>query len=117
MLQGFGAWASNLGSGKRSAADSSEPITHYPTMPRVLFALFVLAAWPSLADAQIYSWVDANGTRVLSDRKLDAPSNVYEVSGAPAYRTTMAVASTGPLSMYDAIVDEHATQHSLRPEL
>jgi soluble lytic murein transglycosylase-like protein len=84
---------------------------------RLVVGVLLCAVWPSVADAQIYSWVDANGTRVLSDRKLDAPSDVYEVIGAPSYRTTTAVATTGRFSMYDAIVEEHATRHSLRPEL
>jgi soluble lytic murein transglycosylase-like protein len=84
---------------------------------RLFFLVLIAAAAPSVAHAQIYSWVDANGTRVLSDRKLDAPADVYEVIGAPSYRTTTAVATTGRFSMYDAIVDEHATRHSLRPEL
>jgi soluble lytic murein transglycosylase-like protein len=86
---------------------------------RLLLVVLLVAAAPSVAHAQIYSWVDANGTRVLSDRKLDAPSDVYEVIGAPSYRTTTAVATTGrsSSSMYDTIVEEHATRHSLRPEL
>jgi soluble lytic murein transglycosylase-like protein len=88
-------------------------------MPRARLLLLVLlsAAAPSAAHAQIYSWVDANGTRVLSDRKLDAPSDVYEVLGAPSYRTTTAVATTERFSIYDAIVEEQATRHALRPEL
>src|SRR5687768_3672249 len=84
---------------------------------RLLFLVLIAAGLPAVAHAQIYSWVDANGTRVLSDRKLDAPSDVYEVIGAPSYRTTTAVATTGRFAMYDAIVEEHATRHSLRPDL
>jgi soluble lytic murein transglycosylase-like protein len=79
--------------------------------------MLIAAATPSAAHAQIYSWVDANGTRVLSDRKLDAPSDVYEVIGAPSYRTTTAAVATERFSMYDGIVEEHATRHALRPEL
>ena len=44
--------------------------------------------WPSQADAQIYAWRDANGTLVLSDRSIDAPTDVYKVAGAPRYVTT-----------------------------
>src|SRR5687768_11202996 len=84
---------------------------------RLLLVVLLVTAAPSVAHAQIYSWVDANGTRVLSDRKLDAPADVYEVIGAPAYRTTTAVATTGRFALYDALVEEHATRHSLRPEL
>ena len=56
---------------------------------RILFAVVTLACLlPRPASAQIYAWRDANGTLVLSDRKIDAPTDVYVVAGAPAYRTT-----------------------------
>ena len=40
-----------------------------------LFAALVAWTWPSQADAQIYAWRDANGTLVLSDRSIDAPTD------------------------------------------
>ena len=45
-----------------------------------LFVALVAWTWPSQADAQIYAWKDANGTLVLSDRSIDAPTAVYKVS-------------------------------------
>jgi soluble lytic murein transglycosylase-like protein len=83
----------------------------------VLFAALVLPLSPRHADAQIYAWRDANGTLVLSDRKLDAPADVYEVEGAPAYRSTKPAASSSARERYEPLVQEYASRQSLRPEL
>ena len=82
-------------------------------------ALLALAATllPAPADAQIYAWRDANGTLVLSDRELDTPTKIYEVPGAPAYRTTTAQAADASAPRFDAFVVAHAQRHALRPEL
>ena len=69
------------------------------------------------ADAQIYAWRDANGTLVLSDRSIDAPTDVYVVEGAPTYRTTRPAVPTGAVDGYDHLVVEHAGRQGLRPEL
>ena len=76
----------------------------------------MIAGLSTPAAAQIYAWRDARGTLVLSDRELDTPTKVYEVPGAPAYRTT-ADAQPGAGPRFDAFVVEHARRHSLRPEL
>jgi soluble lytic murein transglycosylase-like protein len=83
----------------------------------VLGGALVLALWPRHADAQIYAWRDANGTLVLSDRKLDAPAEVYEVAGAPTYKSTKPAASPSVRDRYEPLVQEYAARHSLRPEL
>ena len=85
-------------------------------------AALVLAAMalvPATAAAQIYAWRDANGTLVLSDRELNTPTKIYEVPGAPTYRTTTAAAADRPASAprFDDIVVAHAQRHSLCPEL
>jgi soluble lytic murein transglycosylase-like protein len=78
--------------------------------------LAAAALIPARADAQIYAWRDANGTLVLSDRELNTPTKIYEVEGAPAYRTTTAHVTSGA-PRFDDIVVAHAQRHSLRPEL
>ena len=84
--------------------------------PRALLAgILLLAAWPHQAEAQIYYWRDANGTVMLSDRKVDAPTRVYEVAGAPAYVTTKPASGAG--ARFEPLVLEHAARQSLRPEL
>ena len=75
--------------------------------------------WPSQVDAQIYAWRDANGTLVLSDRSIDAPTTVYKVSGTPSYVTTRPAEDDGVSedSRYEPLIQEHATRRALRPEL
>ena len=88
-------------------------------MPQLSSAfVFTLAAavlMPGAANAQIYAWRDASGTLVLSDRSLDAPTTVYEVHGAPSYRTTKPV--SGRASEYEGLVQQYAAKTALRPEL
>ena len=81
----------------------------------ILVAALFTAVAPGAANAQIYSRIDANGTLVLSDRKIDAPTKVYEVNGAPAIRTTKPMSAAA--ARYDAIVQAHASKQGLRPEL
>jgi soluble lytic murein transglycosylase-like protein len=84
-----------------------------------LFVALVAWTWPSQVDAQIYAWRDANGTLVLSDRSIDAPTTVYKVSGTPSYVTTRPAEDEGVSedSRYEPLIQEHATRRALRPEL
>jgi soluble lytic murein transglycosylase-like protein len=89
-------------------------------MPLRALLLGVLAfwSWPAQADAQIYAWRDSNGTLVLSDRTIDAPTDVYKVEGAPSYVTTRpAEQPSTTRERYEPLIQEHATRQSLRPEL
>lgn len=87
-------------------------------MTRVLIAAaFLIAVWPSRADAQIYAWRDANGTLVLSDRSIDQPTAVYEVEGAPRYVSTTPVEAQSTRELYEPYIVEHSALQSLRPEL
>jgi soluble lytic murein transglycosylase-like protein len=78
-------------------------------------ATAVLVASP--ADAQIYAWRDANGTLVLSDRKLDQNARTFAVPDAPGIRATRPVASRATRNRYEPLIMEHAARHSLRPAL
>jgi len=82
-------------------------------------AVCAVVLLPAPAAAQIYSWRDAHGTLVLSDRALDTPTKIYEVPGAPAYRTTTAAAAIVPTARerFESFVLAHAQRHALRPEL
>lgn len=88
-----------------------------PAFRIAALVLAVTAILPVTAAAQIYAWRDASGTLVLSDRELNTPTAIYEVPGAPAYRTTTATAADRPAARFDDIVVSHAQRHSLRPEL
>src|SRR5687768_11820667 len=81
----------------------------------LLLATLAAALAPSAAEAQIYAWRDVSGTLVLSDRKLDTPTAVYEVDRAPAYRATKPVSTRA--SQFEHLVQEYASRESLRPEL
>jgi soluble lytic murein transglycosylase-like protein len=74
-------------------------------------------SWPLTAQAQIYAWRDANGTLVLSDRALQAPTQIYEVPGSPAYVTTTKPVEPTARERFDDIVVEHASRHALRADL
>jgi len=85
-----------------------------------IVALIVTASTllPDAAQAQIYAWRDANGTLVLSDRKLDANAATYEVPGAPQIRATRPiVAEPGARERYEPLIQEHAARQTLRPDL
>jgi soluble lytic murein transglycosylase-like protein len=83
----------------------------------LLITALAISTWPSQADAQIYAWRDANGTLVLSDRAIDAPTDVYTVAGAPSYVTTRPVEDQSQHDRFEPLIQEHATRRSLRPEL
>ena len=83
----------------------------------VLLTALAVWTWPSQADAQIYAWRDANGTLVLSDRAIDAPTDVYKVAGAPNYVTTRPAEDLSEEDPYEPLIQEHANRQSLRPEL
>ena len=83
----------------------------------LLLPALALCAWPTQADAQIYAWRDANGTLVLSDRAIDAPTDVYTVAGAPKYVTTRPVEDDVEDGRFEMLIQEHATRQALRPEL
>jgi soluble lytic murein transglycosylase-like protein len=81
----------------------------------LLLAALAAALAPGVAEAQIYAWRDARGTLVLSDRKLDSPTAVYEVNEAPSYRATRPMSPRA--SQFEHLVQEYASRESLRPEL
>jgi soluble lytic murein transglycosylase-like protein len=84
---------------------------------RTLLTVATAALLASPADAQIYAWRDANGTLVLSDRKLDQNARTFAVPDAPGIRSTRPMASPAARDRYEPLIMEHAARHSLRPAL
>jgi soluble lytic murein transglycosylase-like protein len=89
---------------------------------RFSLLLMISVLSPALAYAQIYTWRDANGTLVLSDRRVDAPAAVKEVVAARAYLPAPPVAAPAPPTTargrgYEPLVTEYASRHAIRPEL
>lgn len=71
------------------------------------------------ASAQIYMGRDAAGTIVLSDRPIvEGQATTHPVRG-PGYRTTRETPDLrrDSVSIYDELIDRHATTHGVRPEL
>ena len=70
------------------------------------------------ASAQIYSWTDANGHLVLSDRPQarTTPVRSYPVPHAEKVRATRYV-SADRVNAYDDVILEHAKLNGVRPDL
>jgi soluble lytic murein transglycosylase-like protein len=88
-----------------------------------MFRCFVVAAAlgvlaPAPAQAQIYSWRDASGRLVLSDRPKDPSARIYAVSNASAVSGLRLTKQAAPLraSLYDELIVRHATENSLSPD-
>ena len=82
----------------------------------LLLASFVTAVFPATSAAQIFTARDANGTTVLSSKRVDRPTQVFQVPGAPAYRTTTEGLPRNA-EMFEELVQAHSQKQSLRPEL
>ena len=75
----------------------------------------LLLGLPRAAAAQIYSWRDASGNIVYSDRVQSAEYRTFAVPGS-SFRSTRP-ASDKFRNRYDAIIDEAAASHAVRPDL
>ena len=81
----------------------------------LIAALAMTAATPIAAQAQIYTWRDAGGNLVLSDRPRDGGVPTYAVQSASGIRTTRV--ATSRTTQYDALISEHAATHGIRADL
>lgn len=88
--------------------------------PRGLrYACVALALlWAVPAHAQIYSWRDANGNLVLSNRRAAQSAEVksFAVPETANVRTTRYVAAEQSRA-YDDLIREHAQEHGIRADL
>jgi soluble lytic murein transglycosylase-like protein len=75
----------------------------------------LLVGLPRPAAAQIYSWRDANGHVIYSDRAQSADYKTFSVAGS-AFRSTRP-ASDKYRNRFDSIIDEAAARHAVRPDL
>lgn len=89
-----------------------------PKLVSRLAILFVLLGLSAPADAQIYSWLDADGKLVVSNWRQEGASDVrtYAVPQAQTVRSTRAVA-VGRARVYDDLIEQHSRTHSVRPDL
>jgi soluble lytic murein transglycosylase-like protein len=68
------------------------------------------------ASAQIYSWRDARGVLVLSNRRPTSAAKTYAVPAAESVRATR-YATEKRGRIYDALIVEHATRGNIRADL
>jgi soluble lytic murein transglycosylase-like protein len=83
---------------------------------RIFVCLTLTVAFAARATAQIYSWHDANGQLVLSDRPLGAVERTYDVAKAETVRATRPVAAQRS-QVYDRLIAEHAQVNDVRADL
>ena len=84
---------------------------------RYMMIVFCLAG-ASPAQAQIYSWRDANGNLVLSNNRpaTSAPLTSYAVPHAQGVRVTRSAVSERARAYAD-LISEHSRTQSVRPDL
>ena len=84
----------------------------------IIIGLCGSVAAASPAEAQIYSWLDNNGTLVLSDRPRSPDVETVEVAGTPRIRTARTDPLRGRSHALDAIIEQNATKrYAVRPDL
>jgi soluble lytic murein transglycosylase-like protein len=72
------------------------------------------------AEAQIYSWRDASGTLVLSNKpRTDGSRDMttYAVGGASQMRTTTRPAASRDRTRFDDFIEQYATSSGVSPDL
>ena len=89
------------------------------SVSRCLLITILCTALASPAAAQIYSWRDADGKLVLSDKpKADGNGQVtYAVHASAAVRATTPFASTGKSAPYETSIVEHSRRQQVAADL
>ena len=69
------------------------------------------------ASAQIYSWRDADGTLVLSDKPRGGDQVTYHVHGGAPLKATKPFDANARSAPYEAAITEHARRHQVAADL
>lgn len=77
-------------------------------------AMFLAA--PTAASAQIYSWRDAAGVLVVSNKPHDGATRTYIVANSQGFRSTRAVSGTKSAA-YEELISTHAMAHGVSVDL
>jgi soluble lytic murein transglycosylase-like protein len=90
--------------------------------PRIvsrLAILLVLLGLSAPANAQIYSWLDANGKLVVSNRRQESVAGPVRTYAVPQAQTVLATreVAVGRGRAYDDLIEEHCRTNSVRPDL
>jgi soluble lytic murein transglycosylase-like protein len=86
------------------------------SLPFGLACALVVAGAAAPARAQIYSWRDASGTLVLSDRPSSPDARTFAVPRTQGFRSTRPLLSRSPTS-FEPLIQEQASRHGVRPDL
>lgn len=88
-------------------------------MKRSLLILALTLGMAAPAAAQIYSWRDADGKLVVSDRPRDDKGvmNTYAVSGAATVRATKPLVPSAKSAKYEASISEHSLRMGVSADL
>jgi soluble lytic murein transglycosylase-like protein len=82
-----------------------------------LLAAALCALTPAVAHAQLYSWHDASGRLVISDRKIDPSAQTYSVAVGSAFAVVTTKQSLNARAAdYDRLITTHATEHAISPD-
>jgi soluble lytic murein transglycosylase-like protein len=88
---------------------------------RCLLPLTVVLCMASPAAAQIYTWRDADGKLVLSDKPRTGGGaqtvTTYAVHGATTVKATIPLAISHKSAPYDAAINEHARRQGVAEDL
>jgi soluble lytic murein transglycosylase-like protein len=78
-----------------------------------------LAAAATPAEAQVYSWRDATGRLVLSNkpRSSEAETTTYEVHGTAGIRTTARPERSARQRQFDYLIEQYARSHGVSADL
>lgn len=88
-------------------------------MFRSLLILTVVLSTAAPAAAQIYSWRDADGKLVLSDkpRPDQGTQATYDVHGASTFRATTPLKATSKSAPYESAISQHARMQGVAVDL
>lgn len=81
-----------------------------------LFVLVACLAISSTGEAQIYSWLDANGTLVISNESLPPDARTLIAGGTTSMGTPVTATRDGA-GRYDALIRRHASNYGVRADL
>jgi hypothetical protein len=86
------------------------------SLPFGLALVLLVMGWAPPAGAQIYTWRDASGTLVLSDRPLSPGAQSFAVPRSQTVRVTTPLLAR-PAAAYESLIREHSSREGVRPDL
>lgn len=89
---------------------------HLSKISLLLVVATLVVGFSTNAEAQLYTWRDANGHLVISDKPGGPNQKTYPVVRAGAVRTTKPPVSNYR-NQYEDLIEFNATQYGVRPDL